>query len=339
MSEFVQLGKPYESADYASLKDYWASEKLDGMYAIWDGGVSRGMFLHEVPWYNPLNKTDNRSTAIATGLWSRYGNPIFAPSWFLDQLPKQFVISGELYIAPGKLQETLSIVRQYKPDERWQSINFAVFDHPSIAFFMARDVSVRVNKKSVKWHIPDSTSWVKKYDINCANFLDDFASRYAKLMTRDLEAERVFVLDQVNVNQPEKQIPDLLNRIYDHSGEGLILKTGSWQTKRTSDVLKIKASDNTLVIVTGWHAGEGRNADVAGSLEVIEIKRSGAGIFEPSGSTFKINILGDANRQIGQTATDAVWPIHYPRGSVLSIRYMTRTASGLPREARIIDNA
>lgn len=84
------------------LRDWWMSEKLDGVRAYWDG----------------------------RRLMSRQGNLFHAPAWFLDQLPTT-PLDGELWIDRGKFQRTVSIVRRQDKSERWKEIKYLVFDAPA----------------------------------------------------------------------------------------------------------------------------------------------------------------------------------------------------------------
>jgi len=46
---YCQLASKYDEEKHFIGGYYW-SEKLDGMRAIWDGGVTRGMLKSDVPW-------------------------------------------------------------------------------------------------------------------------------------------------------------------------------------------------------------------------------------------------------------------------------------------------
>src|SRR5205809_6151721 len=81
---------------------WWMSEKYDGLRGYWDGRK----------------------------LWSRNGNLIHAPDYFLAELPRNIALDGELWIGYGKFEETVSIVRSEKPDDRWKRVHFMVFDAP-----------------------------------------------------------------------------------------------------------------------------------------------------------------------------------------------------------------
>jgi hypothetical protein len=88
--ELLQLADRYDPRKHY-VAGWFVSEKLDGTRCFWDGGISRGLPTEQVPWASIIDpKTGQKKTKIkpvATGLWSRYGNPIMAPDWWLNQLP------------------------------------------------------------------------------------------------------------------------------------------------------------------------------------------------------------------------------------------------------------
>lgn len=84
------------------LSDYWASEKLDGIRAVWNG----------------------------THLMTRTGHPIHAPYWFIQGLP-DYPVEGELWAGRGQfalVQQT--VLDQTPSDFAWRQIHFMVFDLP-----------------------------------------------------------------------------------------------------------------------------------------------------------------------------------------------------------------
>lgn len=96
----AMLAKPYEGQD---ITGWLMSEKLDGVRALWNGRT----------------------------LVSRNGNPFAAPDWFLQQLPRNLALDGELFIGRGAFQATVGAVRKKAPvDAEWQRITFMVFDAP-----------------------------------------------------------------------------------------------------------------------------------------------------------------------------------------------------------------
>ena len=108
------------------LKDYWVSEKLDGMRARWDGKQ----------------------------LWSRGGQPIHAPAWFTAGWPGQ-ALDGELWKGHGGFEQTVSIVRQRTPkDQAWQEVRFMAFDLPGHGGPFgerAQALRAQVSKAHVLW--------------------------------------------------------------------------------------------------------------------------------------------------------------------------------------------
>lgn len=92
--------KPILAHTYAGTDPtgWLLSEKLDGVRALWDG----------------------------SRLLSRNGNAFPAPQGFLDSLPA-VPLDGELWIARGAFQETLSAVKRGD----FSRIRFLVFDAPS----------------------------------------------------------------------------------------------------------------------------------------------------------------------------------------------------------------
>ena len=84
------------------LKDWWISEKLDGVRAYWDGK----RFL------------------------SRQGNEYMAPAWFVKDLPST-PLDGELWLDRNAFQKTISIVRRQDRSDHWKKIRFLVFDAPT----------------------------------------------------------------------------------------------------------------------------------------------------------------------------------------------------------------
>ena len=87
--EFLQLADHYDPRKH-DVAGWFVSEKLDGTRCFWDGGLTRGLPTEQVPWASIIDpKTGEKKAKIkplSTGLWSRYGNPIMAPDWWLNRL-------------------------------------------------------------------------------------------------------------------------------------------------------------------------------------------------------------------------------------------------------------
>jgi DNA ligase-1 len=95
----VQLAMKYHQA--INVKDYFVSEKYDGIRAIWNGKV----------------------------LKTRAGNKIYAPDWFTAKLPDLW-LDGELWSARGEFEFISSTVRKKQADLNWHKIKYMVFDAP-----------------------------------------------------------------------------------------------------------------------------------------------------------------------------------------------------------------
>ena len=88
-----------------NISNYLASEKLDGVRAIY----YNGKFM------------------------SRTNKPFFPPKWFVEDFPKDTVIDGELFTKRNDFSKILSIVSKNNPiDSEWKQIKFMAFDLPLI---------------------------------------------------------------------------------------------------------------------------------------------------------------------------------------------------------------
>ena len=84
------------------LRDYWLSEKYDGLRGFWDG----------------------------QRLLTRGGEVISSPVWFTAGWPNA-PRDGELWVGRGQFEEALSTVRRQIPyDGAWRRVRFMVFDLP-----------------------------------------------------------------------------------------------------------------------------------------------------------------------------------------------------------------
>ena len=96
----VQLASVY--SDSIDVKDYFVSEKYDGVRAIWTG----------------------------KSLMTRKGNPIYAPDWFTNSLPDVW-LDGELWSKRNDFEFLVSTVRKKQPiDSEWKKVRYMVFDAP-----------------------------------------------------------------------------------------------------------------------------------------------------------------------------------------------------------------
>jgi DNA ligase-1 len=84
------------------VRDYWVSEKLDGVRAFWDGQQLR----------------------------FRSGRLIDTPSWFIAALPQR-ALDGELWLGRGQFEHVVRIVRRKIPqDHEWKAVRYMIFELP-----------------------------------------------------------------------------------------------------------------------------------------------------------------------------------------------------------------
>lgn len=98
----VMLPTVYRPAVDVDVRNFWVSEKLDGVRGRWDG--------HR--------------------LWARSGAAIDPPAWFTAHWPT-VPMDGEIWIARGRFEAISTLVRTPQVDgESWRQVHFMVFDLP-----------------------------------------------------------------------------------------------------------------------------------------------------------------------------------------------------------------
>ena len=347
--EFVQLAHTLNPAKHM-IAGRMMSEKLDGMRCIWDGGASRGIPASDVPWANTEKDARFVEAPISTGLWSRYGNVIHAPAWFLDTLPSGVMLDGELWCGPGQFQRVVSITRSLDSSD-WNEVTFKVLDmiDPSIIF---------------QYGIIDNTNF-HKVIVNCIEWWKEhtptkpihvprsFSTRYNLLfkVLADNDSLELHVQRHLPLSTPQAQraLDLFLEKILDRGGEGIILRNPAtlWVPERTQDVLKYKPwldAEGTVVGYT-W----GRETDKGSKL----LGKMGALILvSDTGKEFKLSGFTDAERKFdsirdgvniaaiggvhqGETMIhEGIYNPQFPRGSRVTFKYRELTEDGVPKEAR-----
>jgi DNA ligase-1 len=183
---------------------WWMSEKYDGLRGYWDGRK----------------------------LWSRNGNLIHAPDYLLAELPRNIALDGELWIGYGKFEETVSIVRSEKPDDRWKRVHFMVFDAPQAkGTFEQRMQFLRAT-------LPEGNQFVRVVAQERCNGVTQ------------LLAER--------------------DRVVRLGGEGLMLRQPEsiYEAGRSATLLKVKPYDDAEATVIAHEPGQGKYRGKLGALRV-----------------------------------------------------------------------
>ena len=101
----AMIARRYEGGDVAG---FVASEKLDGVFARWDGAR----------------------------LVSRDGVILAAPAWFTAGLPAGVLLDGELWAGRGQFDRASGVARSHGGD--WSGLRFMLFDAPSDLPFAER---------------------------------------------------------------------------------------------------------------------------------------------------------------------------------------------------------
>jgi len=281
--ELLMLAKTFDSNKH-DLAGWLVSEKLDGTRAFWDGGVSRGVPTDTVPWASLINPRTGESKPkikpVATGLWSRYGNPIIVPDWFLNQLPC-CPLDGELWAGRKNFQLCRSICAGDQPDSRFKQIQFAVFDTPPLEAIY-RDGEI----KNANFHREISNSEIKKWFKDTASsntMMEDFKAitpaempfhgRLQWLQEMLPEEGRIYVTQQTKLTSDWSQtIEDKLEDVLRFGGEGLIFRdpNGLWEPKRLATTLKYKPYQDAEASIVGIVAGrQGRIGQTLGKIGAL----------------------------------------------------------------------
>jgi DNA ligase 1 len=187
------------------LIGWWMSEKLDGVRAYWDG----------------------------TQFISRQGNVYHAPDWFIEDLPKDVHLDGELWLSRKGFQRAVSIVRRQDKNDQWKEITYLVFDAPKVEdVFEARMAYI-------------------------SQLLDETQPKYARPHTH----ERCKGTDHLR---------EELARVEELGGEGLMMRKPSskYEVGRSFSLLKVKSMHDAEARVIEHLPGTGRHKGRLGALSV-----------------------------------------------------------------------
>jgi DNA ligase-1 len=339
--ELVQLADKYK-AGKSKIAGWYVSEKLDGSRCLWDGGITRGMNTVDVPWagllhpkkFTPKPKIKPKST----GLWSRYGNPIIAPDWFLDALPK-VPLDGELWCGRGNFQTCRSIVAGDTPDPRWDQVQYAVYGSPGMINFTEPGL---IKNNSMYCEIPEDTLQFvmelgSKFLID-ATFVDEY-EHFAELLEDSTVAfahlQRSLPTDEV---EAAARLEEIMNDVVEGGGEGVIIRDGAatYLCKRSKQLLKYKPYDDGDGKLVGFTAGRvGKYEGMIGAL-ILELD---------NGKRLELSGMTDAERmfcggEVGHCEPGKDLPAHVTRsakfvlGERISFLYRELSDDGIPKEAR-----
>jgi hypothetical protein len=362
LREFVQLAHVFDGSQ--NVAAWYYSTKLDGWRAIWDGGITRGMELKDVPWANTVK--DGRYVVIpkATGLWSRYGKSIQAPDWFLDQLP-DYPLDGELYMGRGGFQRVMSVTKKLNPDDEWSDVAYQVFDSPSYRELFA-DGEIRQKGKYEKV-FSNILQWVlqrvKTQDSKILRGGRTFEETQEWLLKHLPPMPNAGLSEQTRLPFSVGAAKEILlfeaEKEVKRGGEGLIVRQGRslWVPKRSRLMLKVKPYQDSEGMVVGYVWGEMTElgSKLLGLMGSV-IVQWGSKQFRLSGFTeeervmvvdeYQGKVLVDVQARAAITARmvgcehpgEVVEPGFYnpkfPPGSAITFQFRELTNDGFPKEAR-----
>ncbi len=318
--ELLQLATPIDFNKHR-IGGWLMSEKLDGMRCFWDGGVSRGESTSEIVYAAKLRET------TATGLWSRYGNPIFAPPWFLDSLPP-FPLDGELWAGRGQFQKTVSICRKQTFDPRWTDIQYAVYSSPPWAAMLTPGEIKNPNLELV----------IPKMEAPVAGAVGAFKDELKFL--RKLKSKVCFLHQQTKLDAFEpsarEQVEYYMKQVVAKGGEGVVLRNpdAPWQPKRHAGILKYKPCSDDEGTLVGFIAGKGKLSGMIGALildyhgkrlELSGMTNEERAWEDAEGVRLSIGRPGDEVKSQGR---------YFKTGDKITFKYREFTKDGIPREAR-----
>jgi DNA ligase-1 len=322
-----------------SLANWYASEKLDGMRAIWLPDT-KGFPVGGLPFANMDKDVKQDAKRAATGLWSRYFKPIWAPDWFTEALPRDVFLDGELWCGRQQFNTLTSIVKRKEADDRWNNVEFRVFDSPSPDQIYS-DGKIHKPPILVK-NFRGIWQWCKSslaFDYKTHGY--GFETVISKLLlpiaekatgSPDTQHLRMHPQKKLHWNNGKalEELQVYLNTILEQGGEGVIVRhpMSTWVPKRMNTVLKVKPFTDADATITGFTMGEGRLAGMIGALEVegeITDEKSG----RSHRACFKLGT--------GLSDSERAWPsTTFKLGDVITYRYRELTPDGIPREGRFL---
>jgi len=274
--------------------NWWASEKWDGIRALWDGEkiISRGSGVGKPKVYT------------------------YVPEWFISTLPPGIALDGEIWIGRNFFQKTsrLSTLKPGKTYSKKQidDIWSGKIDPPVI--FKAFDIPTEDNNILFEQRMRKLQTVVSDRKICWDKLVYDNKTTFPIQFT-----------EQVKIKSME-QLITLYTKLTSAGAEGIMLRApGSpYETRRSKYMLKYKIKEDAECIVREYILGDGRLKGMLGSI-TCEILQGGkpSGIFTQIGTGFT-----DSQREnyIIENSSEYI-----PLGGVVSFSYMEMTKDGIPR--------
>lgn len=340
--EFVMLSSVLNKSKHR-IGGMYCSEKLDGMRAIWIP-AARNRPVDSIPFAN-IEK--DKKIPHATGLFSRYGKIIYAPNSFLDGLPNDRCLDGELWMGRQSFQRTMKTVKKHEPIEsEWSRVKFHVFDSPAYGKLFQDG---RINNPNFKKQMSLSHCLIQLGIDDAGNQLG-FEQTY-NLLKKESKTDSngidyLFGTDNIVLHKQEllpfitsnadARLEEIFREITDEGGEGLMLRHPSWEWEpfRSNWLFKYKPDKDAEGKVIGYVAGKGKHESRLGSIRLLYNGLQ----FDLGGFTDEERDLNQAgkdwaSKHVGEYTTEPI-STKFPVGSIINFRFRELTETGVPKEAR-----
>jgi len=271
---------------------WWASEKWDGIRALWDGEkmISRGSGVGKPKVYT------------------------YIPEWFKNTLPPGIPLDGEIWIGRGLFQKTsrLSTIKPGKSYTAEQIENIWAGDTEPPVVFKVFDV-------------PNDPRPFERRMAFLQTIIKDRKVCWNGIM---YPGKKIFPLqftEQVKIKTLE-QLVNLYTKLTSEGAEGIMIRApGSpYQIKRSKYMLKYKIKEDAECILREYIPGDGKYIGMLGSLR-CELMTDG----KPNNVFTQIGTgLNDSQRENYNNPNSTEF---MPIGSVVSFSYMEMTKEGIPR--------
>ena len=355
-AEFLMLAKVL--TPHMWIGGHYVSVKLNGQRWFWDGGATRGLPKSTVPWANNAKDARYVEEPVATGLWTRYGNVVHAPDYWLDQLPNM-PLDGEGYTQRGasSLQDLQSITSKINPvHEEWEPVTFRCFEIPSWEQVFATRMITGIH----------FTKYIDQ--AKCFSFLSKHAvtdviktvgterqpSYTFKILERELAGcpyAKYHPQTQLDDNNAValQQLEELLTWATEQEEEGLMLRDPKqpWVAIRSPHLLKAKEYLDDEGVIKDFYAGKktAKGSKHLGKLGSVELEWNGVR-FSISGFNTEERVLRSrlpsksdyaardwAVQNPGGKLPHWITPVGFALGNLITFRYRGVTGGGIPTEA------
>lgn len=273
---------------------WWASEKYDGIRAVWDG-----------------EKLVSRGSASAGGKPKVY---TYVPEWFIKTLPPGVALDGEIWISRGFFQKT-SRLSTIKPGKTY-------------TMQQIEDIWVGKEDPPVVFKVFDIPNDPRPFEFRMKKLQTIIKDRKVCWDKLDYPGKKTFPIqftEQVKIKSMEQLIV-LYKELTSAGAEGVMLRAPAspYETKRSKYLLKYKIKEDAECIVKDYTLGEGRLLGMLGSLK-CELLKDGkpSGVFTQIGTGFTDSQRTNYNKENSSE--------YIPLGSVVSFSYMEMTTDGVPR--------